>query len=260
MAVRGGWLSRAKDEYKYYTRRPWTLESVGQFWDTVEEYDDINKKLYPYYKRFTNSELLLRHSNVKMTQKISRVLDIQTRSGQGTKFWSKRFQDANFTCVDFSDGLLRKAQKRLKGNERVEFKKVLDTSFDLSKKYQLILCYETVEHIYDYAQFIKSLSNHLVSDGIIILTCPNVVWEPVHWITAIVGFNHSEGPHRFIEKDKLEVAFEDAGLGILAYNTTILLPFSNPISVKLDRMLTKSLPLYLKENLMLRHSYILGKK
>ena len=34
-------------EYKYFTKRPWTLKQVGRFWDTVDDYDDFNKKLYP---------------------------------------------------------------------------------------------------------------------------------------------------------------------------------------------------------------------
>ena len=45
-------ILRAKLEWQYYTKRPWSLEEVGKFWDTVEEYDKINDKLYTYKERF----------------------------------------------------------------------------------------------------------------------------------------------------------------------------------------------------------------
>ena len=41
-------------EWKYFTNRPWSLSDVGRFWDNVDDYDDINAKLYPYYQRFIN--------------------------------------------------------------------------------------------------------------------------------------------------------------------------------------------------------------
>jgi 2-polyprenyl-3-methyl-5-hydroxy-6-metoxy-1,4-benzoquinol methylase len=254
-----GWVARIKEEYEYYTVSPWSLYDVGKFWDTVEDYDDINDKLYPYFRRFTNSEDLLRKSIQLDYNDISNVLDIQTRSGRGTKFWSSKLLKANFTCVDFSDGLLKKAKTRLKSIKRIDFIKVLTTEFNLSTKFDLILCYETVEHVCDYGVFIKTLSNHLTDDGVMIVTCPNVIWEPIHWVTAVVGFNHSEGPHRFINKRKLEKAFDQADLKVVGYNTTILFPFSNALSIKLDKILTRILPSMVKQRIMLRHSYILRK-
>ena len=33
----------------------WTLEEVGKHWDETEDYDDINKSTYSYFRRFTDS-------------------------------------------------------------------------------------------------------------------------------------------------------------------------------------------------------------
>jgi trans-aconitate methyltransferase len=253
------WLSRTKDEYKYFTNRPWTLEEVGFFWDSVEEYDDINDKLYPYFKRFTNSEELLMEATTLDYQTVHRVLDIQTRSGRGTKYWIDKFRNASFICVDFSEGLLLKAKQRLNSYSNVEFKKTITSTFDLHEKFDVILCYETVEHVYDYEVFIHNLSDHLKSDGIIVLTCPNVSWEIVHWVTAIVGFNHSEGPHRFIKYSKLIDTFRKSNLKVMKYNSTIFFPFNNRFSIFLDCLFTRYLPTWIKRKIMLRHSFILGK-
>ena len=260
METNKGWIGRSKDEYKYYTSRPWSLEDVGVFWDSVEDYDDINDKLYPYFKRFTNSEVLLKDSISLDYKDVGCVLDIQTRSGRGTKFWQEKFINASFKCVDFSEGLLEKAKKRLQSYENVEFVKTLTTSFDLVEKFDIIICYETAEHVYDYEVFVESLSKHLKDDGVIILTCPNVSWEVVHWITAIIGFNHSEGPHRFIGYKKLLNAFESSNLIVAGYNTTIFLPFNNKFSIACDTFLSKFLPRWIKRMIMLRHSFILTRR
>lgn len=244
-------------EYKYFTKRPWKLDEVGKFWDTVEDYDDFNKKLYPYFKRFTNSEKLFRKFYYKKKNKKLEVLDIQTRSGVGTFYWSKILKKSNFTCVDFSNGLIEKAKTRLKHKKNCSFKKVLSEKFELRKKFDIIFCYETIEHVYNYNEFIASLKSHLKKNGYIIITCPNVSWEIVHWLTAIIEFNHSEGPHRFISLSKIYRTFKKLDLKVVAYNTTIFLPFNNKYSIKIDEYLTKKLPKKLKELFMLRHSFII---
>ena len=253
-------IRRIIDEYVYYTRRPWSLNDVGEFWDSVETYDDINKELYPYYQRFINSFTLLNNSiDINNTQ-FNNILDIQTRTGKGTEFWLKIFKNSIFTCVDFSQNMLLKAQDRLSDNSNVRFNLIKNESFNIHTKYDLILCYETIEHVYDYKNFVKSLTSHLKDGGILILTCPNISWEPIHWITAIIGINHSEGPHRFIRKKILDKLFIDNNLKQLNYNSTIFLPFNNKISIKFDKILTKYIPNSIKELLFLRHSYILQKE
>ncbi len=253
------WYNRLKLEYYYYTKRPWSLSDVGIFWDTVEDYDQINEKLYTYFKRFTNTFEMTEKLDIKL-ENFKKILDIQTRSGKGTKFWSDKLIDPEFHCVDFSDGLLEKAKKRLINYENVFFKKVEKSDFNLDNFFDLILCYETVEHVYDYDVFISTLANHLKKGGIMIVTCPNVSWEIIHWLTAVVGFNHSEGPHRFIKKKKLDKIFKNNKLKVLSYNTTIFFPFNNKLSIKLDQLFTKYMPKFIKELIMLRHSYILKKQ
>tara|TARA_Y100001958_G_C21190767_1_gene518974 strand:+ start:127 stop:912 length:786 start_codon:yes stop_codon:yes gene_type:complete len=246
-------------EYNYFTKRPWSLNQVGKFWDTVEEYDEYNKKLYPYFKRFTNSKKLFNKYYKNKTNLNYKILDIQTRSGVGTLYWSKVFKNSKFTCADFSDGLLKKAKNRLKNKKNCSYVKVSKENFFLKNKFDIILCYETVEHIYKFEKFIISLKKHLKKNGYMVITCPNVSWEIIHWLAAIVEFNHSEGPHRFIKLKKLRKIFTDLDLKILEYNSTILLPFNNPISIKADIFLTKILPKKLKEILMLRHTFIIKK-
>ena len=114
--------------------------------------------------------------------------------------------------------------------------------------------------IFDYDYFIKELSRLITNDGIIILTCPAVSWEWVHWLSAIININHSEGPHRFLKSRQLSRSLKNANLEILSKNNTILLPFNNKISITFDRLLEKYMPTFLKSIFMLRRTFILKRK
>jgi len=253
-------INRTKLEWQYFTKRPWSLKEVGEFWDTVDDYDKINEKFYTYNERFyVSKDEFLKSITTDFNPK--NILDIQTRSGNGTVFWNKIYPDAKYTCVDFSKNLIEKAKQKTKGIDNIEFIYIDDLSDKklIQKKFDLILCYETLEHVFEYQELIKMLSITLNKDGYMILTTPNVSWEIIHWVTAIIGYNHSEGPHRFISSKNIEKSINSNNLEIISYKTSIFLPFNNKYSIYLDRILTKILPNFLKKLFFLRHIYILKK-
>ncbi len=256
--LKGAWR-RARQEYGYYTKRPWTLQEVGKFWDTVKEYDEVNAELYPYFKRFTNSYTLavpyLPRSDYKM-------LDIQARSGKGSLFWFQQGKIKDTTCVDFSDELISQAKKRLQ-KQAIPHQVIKVHSLPLpfaDATFDFIGCYETVEHVYEYPDFLKEVSRIATKESIIIVTCPNRLWEIVHWITAVININHSEGPHRFLGRKQLLRAFKEATLQVQEENSTIILPFNNKVSIFLDKFLEKILPETIKRHLALRRTFILKKE
>jgi|TARA_B110000858_G_C17789525_1_gene469063 ubiquinone/menaquinone biosynthesis C-methylase UbiE len=253
-----GSFKRLKEEYYYYNSRPWSLKQVGQFWDTVEDYDLVNSELYPYYRRFTNSYSLAKKY---LHNSSYNVLDIQARSAKGTEFWSKKINISSVVCVDFSDFLISLADKRLKKLETpYQLLKIDEMSLPIEdNKFNLILCYETIEHVYEYDKLIGELKRLISKDGLIILTCPAVSWEWVHWLSAVININHSEGPHRFLKRKKLIQSFQKHGLKIIEENSTILLPFNNKTSILIDGFLEKYLPVFIKRSLMLRRSFVLKK-
>lgn len=247
-------------EWKYYTKTPWSLNDVGNFWDNVKKYDDINSKFYTYDQRFSNSYFLLK-KKINSSFNPKKILDIQTRTGNGSIFWHKYYKKSSYYLADFSKNFLNKAKRNLK-------KKSISHKYYLVKNYRLpfnannfdfILCYETIEHIYKYDIFISEIARVVKKNGIIILTTPNISWEIIHWITAVIGYNHSEGPHRFISKKKIDGCLKKNKLKVLAYNTSIFLPFNNKSSIAIDKFLMKYLPKKIKEFICLRHSYILKK-
>jgi len=252
-----GAIKRAVLEYKYFTCRGWSLKEVGDFWDSVTDYDDINENTYSYYRRFTNSwELAKTHVKDRMV-----MLDIQARSGKGTEFWIEKGKVEKSVLADFSDYLLSLADARLKDKKNYyESVKVLDYRLPFKHGYfDLVATYETIEHISDVDTFMRELARVLKSGGIMVLTCPNILWEPMHWAAAIFEIHHSEGPHNFLRRKKLLQLFKENELAVLNENTTIVLPFNNPLSIKMNKKLEKALPATILRLIGLRRSFVLKK-
>ena len=254
-----GFFKRCAKEYRYYTKRPWSLAEVGAFWDSVEDYDDVNETIYPYFRRFTNSyDLAIKH----LPRDDYQMLDIQARSGKGSLFWHEKGKLKSSTCVDFSDYLISLADRRLKDSGlNYTVNKVTDFPLPFDNgQFNFVCSYETLEHVYPYDQFIGELARVLSDDGVMILTCPTVAWEWVHWLSAVININHSEGPHCFRRRCNIVRSFDKYGLDIIEENTTIFLPFNKKMSIAIDQWLEKYLPRFIKQCFGLRRTFILKKK
>jgi ubiquinone/menaquinone biosynthesis C-methylase UbiE len=230
---------------------------VGEFWSSVTDYDDINKDTYSYYRRFTNS--------LEMAQDLigrdNLTLDIQARTGQGSAAWAERGLVRKAHVVDFSEQMLGLASARL-AETGVDFETHLVLDFPLpfaDSTFDLVLSYETIEHIWDRGTFMSEIARVLKPGRWVILTCPNVLWEPIHWLSAILNIHHSEGPHRFLRRSSLLSLFRSCGLTILRENATIILPFSSSVSISIDRFLEHKLPESIKRFISLRRSFVLYK-
>ncbi len=91
-------------------------------------------------------------------------------------------------------------------------------------EFDAVLSFETVEHMGKPDVFISEIGRVLKPGGELILSCPNILWEPVHWLAAISGAHHSEGPHNFLKRGQLYDFFEKAGLRVEKEIATILFP------------------------------------
>ena len=256
LTLRGS-LARTASEWRYLSQSRWSLEDVGRFWDSVTDYDDINEATYSYFRRFTNSyqlaEDLVGRDNV--------AVDIQARTGYGTLFWAERGHVREAHLVDFSERMLSIAASRLE-QAGLSFEPHLVRSFPLpfpDDSVDLVLSYETIEHICQRATFVSELARILKPGQWLILTCPNVLWEPAHSLSAILNVHHSEGPHRFMRRSTLLSLFSSCGLRVVRENSTVILPFSFALSASADRVLERGLPEAVKRLVALRRSFVLQK-
>ncbi len=252
-----GALRRAKLEHSYYTSKNWSFEDTGKFWDTVKDYDEIDDETYAYKRRFYDS---IKLSSIKPN---SRILDIDCRTANGTVFFHRNGRVKESVCVTPSKNFLEIAKSRLK-KHNIKSQTILLKKLPLqlkSESFDAILCFETIEHISskDHLPFLKELNRLLKKDGEMILTMPNILWEPVHWLVAISGIHHSEGPHNFLPRNKVISLLKKAGFTIKKEKTTVLIPNGPRILTKFGELLESLSGETLRKPFALRRIFICGK-
>jgi len=213
--------SRARAEIRHWTRREWSFEDVGDHWDSTKDYDAINKETYSYFRRFEDG---LRISSLAES---GRILDFCSRTGNGTAFFSERGKVESAVCADVSFGMRAACLRRLKtaGLKRWLWMPVDDYKLALeSGSFDSVLCFETVEHFPRPELLLQEIGRVIKVGGGLIVTTPNVLWEPIHAIASIFNLHHSEGPHRFIRLSALKAMIERAGFRIVRSETTVLVP------------------------------------
>lgn len=214
-------LTKTIAEIQHWLRPHWTLDAVGEHWDRTEDYDDINAETYSYFRRFVDG---LRLSNLPEN---GHVLDICARTGNGTLYFHQHGRVGSAVCADVSEKMGEICQQRLREGGFTNFEWVKFDSYRLpfqDSEFDAILCFETVEHLSMPELLVQELGRVIKPGGTMILTTPNVLWEPVHALAAITGYHHSEGPHRFVRYGRLVRMVREAGFEIETAETTVLVP------------------------------------
>jgi len=254
MKLRGS-FKRAIEEYKFFTVKNWTIQDVGEFWDTVHDYDEIDDETYAYKRRF--------HDSIRMCSipNQSKILDVDCRTGNGMVFYNENNKIKEGTCVGFSSDFLRVCKERLKKyNVKAEIQHLKQLPLDFKdSSFDAILCLETIEHLSDHMSFLKELKRVLKDDGEMILSMPNLAWEPVHWIAAIFAIHHSEGPHNFLSKRKIRRLLRKSGFKIVKERNTVIIPAGPRWFTKFGETLEKNLPYFITDVIGLRRIIICKK-
>ena len=250
-----GVFRRAVEEINYVTRENWSYAEVGEFWDSVHNYDAVDHDTYAYDRRFTDSYKI---NNLKDN---GFVLDICCRTGNGSSYYHRKGKIQKVVCADVSNDFLRIAKGKLE-NENVNFELVLFDGLPLpfdDDMFDSVLCFETVEHFPNPGEFIAELARVCKKNGSMIITTPNVLWEPVHWFAAIFDIHHSEGPHRFIPRKRLIESIQNVNLEIVKETTTVIVAHGPDRLVEMGEKVEHLLGESIRRNLALRRILVCKK-
>lgn len=227
---------RALNEMGYWLRRRWTISEVTEHWDRVEDYDGINQNTYSYWRRFVDG---LRLSNIPDG---ARVLDVCARTGHGTLYFYRHGKIGSAVCADVSPRMGVICRQRLEENGFRNFTWIQLSGYTLPHadgEFDAVLCFETVEHFPEPERLLAELGRVTKRGGTLIVSTPNVLWEPIHALAAILKLHHSEGPHRFIRYRRLRRMIEGAGFAIERAETTVLVAAGPEPLVKLGEWVEK---------------------
>ncbi len=233
----------------------WTLEDVARHWDNSPDYDDQNAKIDSYMRRFKDSESLF------TIPENAKVLDCDCRTGNGTVYFQKKYEAATFTCVAMAPSFKERAEKNLKShsiNANVTTMKELKQPFD-AESFDVVLSYETLEHVPWPTKYIAELARMLRPNGTLVLTTPNVLWEPVHWLSATLHLDHGEGPHRMVPRREILSAFKAAGLEVETEKTFVLIPAGPKWLLVIGYWFEKILPEWIMRMIALRRTFVCRK-
>jgi len=239
----------------HITNRNWSLTEVGQFWDSVADYDDINEQTYSYFRRFVDGH------NLCNIPDDCYILDICARTGNGTKYFYDQGKVRKAVCADVSSVFQGICRDYLKKHD-IPFDTILFDDYRLpfsDAEFDAILCFETIEHFSQPLTFLKELFRLLKSGGEMVLTCPNILWEPVHSLAMVTNYHHSEGPHRFLLRKVLISTIKNAGFRIVREGSTVIVPGGPSPIIRFGEYLEEKLPSSIVSLLALRRILICKK-
>jgi SAM-dependent methyltransferase len=229
-------IQTAIRELEYWRLKDWSFADVGAHWDETEDYDHINEETYSYFRRFVDGLQLSRD----LFPDKAKVLDFCARTGNGTLYFAQHGKVGSAVCADVSRFQGEICRRRLREGGLKDFSWVPISDYRLpfaEGQFNGILFFETIEHFAHPERLVGELGRVTRRDGIMVLTTPNVLWEPAHAMAAVTGLHHSEGPHRFIRFGRLKGMVEAAGFDILRARTTVLVPAGPPLLIRLGEWL-----------------------
>lgn len=253
--MQSNFIQRLIKEVKHILGINWTFFSVGEHWDNTTDYDDINERTYSYFRRFIDAYELFDLPDKKYT------LDICSRTGNGSLYFWQKDKISKVVCADVTKKMQNICQTNLK-KYPIDFTLQHFNNYPLpfnNNEFETILSFETIEHLPQPEKFVHELYRILQPDGCLVLTMPNILWEPIHWFAAIFNIHHSEGPHRFIRHKKVKTWLQQAGFKIIKYKTFILIPGGPKFLIKFGEWLEKKLHASIINILGLRRIYICKK-
>jgi 2-polyprenyl-3-methyl-5-hydroxy-6-metoxy-1,4-benzoquinol methylase len=125
--------------------------------------------------------------------------------------------------------------------------------------FDVVLCYETIEHVPNPHAFIAELSRTLKLGGTLVLTTPNRLWEPIHWLSAKLKLDHGEGPHRMLPRTELVQLFTSNGFAVRTEKTFVLIPAGPRWLLRIGKWIESVLPECARRICALRRTFVCTK-
>ncbi len=147
-----------------------------------------------------------------------RVLEIGCGAGATGLALKQKFQDIEYVGVEPDEGAAKIAQTRLDRVICSDIEKVQLDTFGLTKEYfDLIICADVLEHLYDPWKILFALRNNLVPDGKIFASIPNI--QHINIINNLINGNWTYSKYgvldathiRFFTLSEIAKMFSDTG-------------------------------------------------
>ena len=166
------------------------------------------------------------------------ILDLACGEGYGTDLISDFYKNSNITGVDLSLEAIEHAKKKY-DKKNVNFLQGDATKFNNGVKYDVIVSFETIEHIPFYEAVIQNFSNLLKKGGTLFISSPNRLITSPHAKTLSDKPSNKFHTQEFIKEELIEL-LEKYGFQIReVYGQRKFLYFKSHFLNKLSNKLLK---------------------
>ncbi len=135
--------------------------------------DEAERWVYSYMHNITEKEHLERYNFVKNIAANKKVLDIACGSGYGSFIIAKEGNAKEVVAIDLNPDSIRYGNHRFGLSNINRF--VGDAQeFIQQESFDIIISFETIEHLPKYEQFLQNMAKTLSKDGIFFVSTPIV--------------------------------------------------------------------------------------
>jgi len=185
------------------------LDRVNFFESIADEFENLDNK-YDVTRRL---EVIFDELLADYNLSDLKVLDAGCGYGAFTTELVRK--GAKVTALDISEKLVNKVMEKTKCDGMVA--NACDLSHMPANSYDLIVSSEMIEHTISPAKVISELCNLLKPGGIIVVTTPNKVWQPVVRLAAFLHLRNFDGLENFPSWNDFENYFKQANIEILEH-------------------------------------------
>ena len=149
--------------------------------------------------------------------------------GCGTGKISEAIADlvGTLTVSDISEKLSREVGERMKApwmQQDACSLSIPDSSFDV------VISSECIEHVPDPEKALREMVRVLKPGGLIVVTTPNKVWNPVLWLTMITGIRKFAGREIWLFPSAAARILKSEGISDVKFDGCHLFPWQIPLA------------------------------
>lgn len=171
-----------------------------------------------YNQKASCYEAPINYYIVKYVRPDLKILDMGCADGRLGEYLKKN-RNATVIGIDISDKAINKAKKVLNDAYCLNIEK--DNLPFLEKSFDIIICADVLEHLFDPLETLRKLRSYLKENGYFILSIPNIAEIDIRWHILLGKFDYQEigildNTHiRFFTRKTAKNLIRDANLKLM---------------------------------------------
>lgn len=159
-----------------------------------------------------------------------RVMDIGAGKGEFLEILKGKFEDLQLYAIDYTETNLAALNRKGINTIKLDLDNFELARFtDLKEKFDLVVCLEVIEHVFDLDRLFMFCNCILRRYGYLLISTPNMACFPARLFYLLRGYPYRESHHiRFLTRRKIEQYTCFTGFNIIqdnnyfAFNTDII--------------------------------------